>query len=86
MIGNHNLVSTRMYPESFKQCYYGWKKVLFTGTKFYAPWRIIVSLFWVLWGFLAPVAVVLASLYSSWIGILLTSLAYALTPISLWVY
>ena len=54
---NHQLVSSRMYPESPKLCWTGIKKVLYAGTRITSPKKIIISTLFVVWRILAPFTV-----------------------------
>ncbi|NHJ88080.1 MAG: glycosyltransferase [Asgard group archaeon] len=59
------LVYTRMYPDSAKDCWYGFKKVLYAGIKLTPPRRIIFTLIYIFWGILSPVAITLAAIYGN---------------------
>ncbi|MGC9779830.1 MAG: glycosyltransferase family 2 protein [Candidatus Heimdallarchaeota archaeon] len=85
-IDGTKFVYTRMYPDSPKQCWNGWKKCLFPGTKLTHPRNITGALLWYLWGMLAPVAVGLAANYATWPYILVTSIAYVLCGLSVFIY
>lgn len=75
-IDSSKLVTTRMYPESAKQCWNGWKKCLFPGTKLTKPKRITGALLWFLWGLAAPVAITLTAIYASWPYLLAAIFSY----------
>ncbi|MEA2070792.1 MAG: glycosyltransferase, partial [Asgard group archaeon] len=79
-------VSTRMYPDSLKQCWNGWNKNVFAGTKFFAPHKIMGTLSWILWGLFAPGILVLFILYWTWPYYLAAAILYTIFPISLIVY
>jgi glycosyltransferase involved in cell wall biosynthesis len=85
-MSNQKLVSTRMYPDSLKQCWSGWKKALYAGTKLTNTKRIFGSLLWILWGIFAPLAITIAVLYSTPFYIVLTSLSYLICGFSFWTY
>jgi len=86
-INGTKLVYTRMYPDSPKQCYEGWKKCLFPGTKLTQPRRITGALMWILWGLLSPVAIVLSALYSpEWYYLLITSLLHVMSVSAFFIF
>lgn len=85
-IDGTKLVYTRMYPDSPKQCWNGWKKCLFPGTKLTHPRNIVGALFWYLWGILAPIALGLAIKYASWPYILAASICYCICGLSVFIY
>ncbi|HUT79967.1 MAG TPA: glycosyltransferase [Candidatus Bathyarchaeia archaeon] len=58
------LVYTRMYPDSFMDCWNGFKKVLYAGIKLTPPRRIVFTLIYIFWGILSPVAIVLTAIYA----------------------
>jgi cellulose synthase/poly-beta-1,6-N-acetylglucosamine synthase-like glycosyltransferase len=85
-MNNYGLVLTRMYPDSPKQCWTGWKKCLYAGMKITPGKRIFFIALSIIWALAAPVSIVLAALYGS-LWILLTMIAtYILYPILLWGY
>ncbi|MBD3190796.1 MAG: glycosyltransferase [Candidatus Heimdallarchaeota archaeon] len=83
---SNRLVSTQMYPDSIKQCWTGWKKCLYAGTKLTPGRKITITIVFVLWGIFAPVAVVLSTLYGSWLAIVIATGSYILFPFILWTY
>jgi cellulose synthase/poly-beta-1,6-N-acetylglucosamine synthase-like glycosyltransferase len=86
-IDGSKLVTTRMYPDSPKQCWNGWKKCLYPGTKLTQPRRITGSLMWFLWGLMAPVAVILSALYApSWYYLLPACILYVLDAFAIFIY
>jgi glycosyltransferase involved in cell wall biosynthesis len=90
-IDGSKLISTRMYPDSPRQCWNGWKKCLFPGTKLTQPRRITGALMWFLWGLIAPVALALSIFYTikgtiSWYFILAAAILYFFNVVALFVY
>ncbi|NHJ49317.1 MAG: glycosyltransferase family 2 protein [Asgard group archaeon] len=86
-IDGSKLISTRMYPESPSQCWEGWKKCLFPGTKLTQPRRITGALMWFLWAMLAPVGIILSVLYApQWYFILITSILYVFNLVAVFLY
>ncbi|MBD3189696.1 MAG: glycosyltransferase [Candidatus Heimdallarchaeota archaeon] len=86
MINNNKLVSTRMYPDSFKQLFVGWKKCLYAGTKLTPPRRITLATIWVLWTIFTPATLILSVLYGNWLAISITSFIYLFTHLAVWNY
>ncbi|MFW9923349.1 MAG: glycosyltransferase [Candidatus Thorarchaeota archaeon] len=80
------LVKTRMYPDSAKQCWNGWKKCLYPGTKVTTGKRITGALLWYLWALATPVAIVLTSLYTSWPFIVAACLSYLFCCLTVYLY
>jgi cellulose synthase/poly-beta-1,6-N-acetylglucosamine synthase-like glycosyltransferase len=86
-IDGSKLIETRMYPDSPKQCWNGWKKCLFPGTKLTQPRRITGALMWFLWGLMAPVAIILSALYApSWYYLLAACILYVLDALAIFIY
>ncbi|MBN2154926.1 MAG: glycosyltransferase [Candidatus Lokiarchaeota archaeon] len=75
---NHELVSSRMYPESIKHCWTGIKKVLYAGTRITSPKKILISTLFVLWGIFTPFAILLSIHYHTSLFILITGGIYIL--------
>ena len=73
---NHKLVYARMYPESPRHCWNGFKKCLYPGTKLTPGYLITITLIYVFWGLLSPVAITLTAVYGDWISITLAIAAY----------
>ncbi|NHJ84078.1 MAG: glycosyltransferase [Asgard group archaeon] len=69
-------VYTRMYPDSPKQWWNGWKKCLFPGTKMTWAKRITGALLFFLWGLFAPVAIGITAAYTTWPFIVAAVLLY----------
>lgn len=59
------IVHVHMYPESFKHCWTGFKKVLYAGTKLAPPRRITISLIFALITIISPVMIVLTAIYAT---------------------
>lgn len=85
-IDGSKLVTTRMYPDSPKQCWNGWKKCVFPGTKLTQPRRITGALMWFLWGLIAPVAIILTALYTPWYYLLIACFLYFLDAFAIFIY
>ncbi|MHA1737772.1 MAG: glycosyltransferase [Candidatus Heimdallarchaeota archaeon] len=85
-IDGTDLVTTRMYPDSAKQCWNGWMKALFPGTKLTQPRRITGATIFVLWGLFAPTVIALMSVYATWPYIVASVISYIIFAIILFVY
>ncbi|MHA1170559.1 MAG: glycosyltransferase [Candidatus Heimdallarchaeota archaeon] len=92
-IDGSKLVYTRMYPDSPKQCWDGWKKCLFPGTKLTPPKQITGALLWFLWGMFAPIALALTIRFYllnpvglQWLYILFASILYVVCGLSVFIY
>ncbi|MHA1743137.1 MAG: glycosyltransferase [Candidatus Heimdallarchaeota archaeon] len=73
------LVYTEMYPDSLSHCWSGLKKFLYAGVKITPARRIAVTIVMILWTLLAPLMIILTSLYSDSWGLLGTIVfSYAL--------
>lgn len=81
---NNNLVFARMYPNSVKHCWTGFKKTLYAGTKLTPPRRILADVIHCLWGIASPIAVTLSVLFGSTLMIILSSITYCIYPIIMW--
>ncbi len=75
---NHQLVSSQMYPESFKHCWTGIKKVLYAGTRITSPKKILISTLFVLWGIIAPFAILISVRHDTRLFFLITAGIYIL--------
>jgi len=85
-IDGTKLVFTRMYPESAMQCWEGWKKCTYPGTKLVQPKRINGALLWFLWGIFAPVAIGLTAVYTKWYFLLIAVLLYVICIITVFIF
>jgi len=86
MDGN-KLVFARMYPDSIKHCWTGFKKCVYAGAKLTPPRRITATLVFIFYGLLSPVAITLSAVYwTSWIPLVLTIIAHILLLITFYVY
>jgi len=85
-IDGTDLVTTRMYPDSAKQCWKGWMKALFPGTKLTQPRRITGATIFILWGLFAPTIIALMAVYATWPYILASSISYVIFSIILFTY
>jgi len=91
-IDGTKLVFTRMYPESLKQRWNGWKTCLFPGTKLTPPRQITGALLWFLWGLFAPVVLALTIRQYllmpnfHWAFILISSILYITCGLSVFIY
>ena len=92
-IDGTKLVYTRMYPDSPRQCWNGWKKCLFPGTKLTPPKQITGALLWFLWGMFAPVALSLTIRFYllnpvglQWLYILFAAILYVVCGSSVFIY
>ncbi|TFG21028.1 MAG: glycosyltransferase [Promethearchaeota archaeon] len=75
---NHQLVASRMYPDSPRMCWTGIKKVLYAGTRITSPKKIILSTLFVLWVILTPFAILLSVRHETRLFFLITSGIYIL--------
>jgi len=57
------LVKAQMYPESFRHCWTGFKKVLYAGTKLTPPRRIIITLIYCLTTIFSPAMIILMAVF-----------------------
>jgi len=90
LLNSSRLVYTRMYPDSLKQCWNGFKKVLYAGIKLTPPRRIIGTLFYIFSVILSPVFITLTALYAESIFLIIAPpvvLAFLiLTFVIYWTY
>ncbi len=70
----NKLITAHMYPESFRHCWTGFKKVLFAGTKLTPSRKIAITLIYCLISIFSPVMIILIALYSTSIGLLVTTI------------
>lgn len=59
------LVTCRMYPESFRDFYQGFKKSIYGGLTVVPLWRIFFIVLWILYAYIAPYLLITALLNSS---------------------
>ncbi|MHA1628810.1 MAG: glycosyltransferase [Candidatus Heimdallarchaeota archaeon] len=59
------LVRAQMYPESFRHCWTGFKKVLYAGTKLTPPRRITITLLFCLGTIFSPAMITLIAIYQT---------------------
>ncbi|MBN1331003.1 MAG: glycosyltransferase [Candidatus Heimdallarchaeota archaeon] len=85
-IDGTKLIYTRMYPESPKQCWEGWKKCLFPGTKLTQPRRITGALMWFLWGLISPVAIGLTAAYAPWYYLMISCFLHVFCITAVFLY
>lgn len=83
---SHKLVAVRMYPDSPRHMWTGFKKCLYAGTKFTPSKRIIYIIFSAIWAISSPITVVLAALYSNWVWILICSLIMLVYPVQMAIF
>ncbi|NHK30662.1 MAG: glycosyltransferase [Asgard group archaeon] len=77
------IVYVHMYPESFRHCWTGFKKVLYAGTKLTPPRRITISLIFALSTIISPVMIILTAIYATSIAwVIIMSAAYLLKLIA----
>ncbi|MHA1721047.1 MAG: glycosyltransferase [Promethearchaeota archaeon] len=54
-IDSERIVSCRMYPDGFKSFYQGFRKSIWTGMEMVPVQKILISVFWIIFGLSAPI-------------------------------
>jgi chlorobactene glucosyltransferase len=81
-VENDKLVHARMYPDSFKSFWEGFKKATYSGTKFYPPIGIFMAVLISLWGIFGFGFIILAIIDRDELLIVLTIVSVLIFPMN----